>query len=463
MTTSDTSSASPLVIGIVDDEPEDRALLRRAILRGMEGQRAAFLEAENAEGALRLAAGQADTPPPDVLLLDLNLPGLSGLDVLDRLRGEALPLPLPVVVVTGQAHDEAVTVALRLGAQDFVTKHELTPSTIMRIVRAAIERHRMLRQIQEGKNQLRASNESLRALNQTLGTRVAERTAELRASNHQLALQNRELQRFAYVTSHDLKEPLRKIQVFAGLLNTELAETEASEQGRHYAERMSHMAARMQSLVQSLLSYAGISSNEMEVEPVDLNLIAANVLEDLSARVEETSARVEVGVLPEMQGDPVLLYQLLLNLVGNGLKYHREGVPPYVRIFAREPIVNGAPALIIRANGAAFRPSSRFELVVEDDGIGFDEKYLSRIFDPFERLRTEEQYDGSGIGLAICRRVVERHSGTLTAHSDPGAGATFVALLPHQQQATQVAPAATQTPASDDPRTAGESSPPSGR
>jgi signal transduction histidine kinase len=268
----------------------------------------------------------------------------------------------------------------------------------------------------------------LEATNEVIAARVDERTAELRASEESLRAfaarleqSNRELQDFAYVASHDLQEPLRKIQAFGDRLKARFAEA-LGEQGRDYLDRMHNAAARMQNLITDLLAFSRISTKAQPAVLVDLAQATREVLSDLETRIEQTGGRVEIGELPAIEADPLQMRQLLQNLVGNALKFHREDVAPEVKIAGK--ILNGT-------NGHAH--NRRCEIVVEDNGIGFDEKYLDRIFNVFQRLHGRGKYDGTGVGLAICRKIVERHAGTITAKSEPGKGTTFIVTLPMKQ------------------------------
>lgn len=230
----------------------------------------------------------------------------------------------------------------------------------------------------------------------------------------ELERSNRELQDFAYVASHDLQEPLRKIQAFGDRLH-ERHRDALGEQGADYLTRMQSAARRMQILIQDLLAYSRVSSRAQPFVSVDLGEIAQEVITDLQARIEATGARVDVEDLPRLQADPMQIRQLLQNLIGNALKFHREGVPPRVRI-ASEP-----------TDGKAFR------IRVEDNGIGFEPQYAERIFTLFERLHGRSEYEGTGMGLAICRKIAERHGGSITAESTPGEGTTFIVTLPAEQ------------------------------
>ena len=247
----------------------------------------------------------------------------------------------------------------------------------------------------------------------------AERALQQRAQ--ELARSNTELEQFASVASHDLQEPLRKILAFGDRLKRKCGETLDAE-GLDYLERMQNAASRMQTLIHDLLSLSRVASNSHPFAAVSLAEVVRTVVSDLEARIEQLGAQVEIGALPVITADRVQIAQLLQNLVGNGLKFHKHGERPVVKIHGE---------LLDGSNGS--RGVCR--IVVEDNGIGFDEKYLDRIFEVFQRLHGRNEYEGTGIGLAICRKIVERHGGGLTARSSPGMGAKFIVTLP--QQTTQ--------------------------
>jgi signal transduction histidine kinase len=246
------------------------------------------------------------------------------------------------------------------------------------------------------------------------------------AERRRLEHSNRELQDFAYVASHDLQEPLRKIRAFGDRLKALCAEA-LSQRGRDYLERMQQAAARMQTLIEDLLTFSRVTTKAQPFRPVDLSRIAREVVADLEVRLEQTGGRVTVEALPTVDADPLQMRQLLQNLLGNALKFHRPEAPPVVTVRSSnlpEPTVGPA------GSGA---PPQRCQILVEDNGIGFDEKYLDRIFAPFQRLHGRDEYEGTGIGLAVCRKIVERHGGQITATSTPGQGATFIVTLPVTQ------------------------------
>lgn len=249
----------------------------------------------------------------------------------------------------------------------------------------------------------------------------AERDLQAFASS--LEQSNRELQEFAYVASHDLQEPLRKIIAFGDRLTSKFG-SELGETGLDYLDRMQNASARMQTLINDLLAFSRVTTKGRPFELLELNAVVSEVLSDLEIRVTELGASIEVGPLPTLYGDPLQIRQLFQNLLANALKFHRDGVAPLIHISA-EPL----------------RVENRelYRLSIRDNGIGFDEKYLDKIFGVFQRLHGRSSYEGSGIGLAICQKIVRRHGGRITARSVPDQGAQFIIELPVAQKDEQAA------------------------
>lgn len=248
--------------------------------------------------------------------------------------------------------------------------------------------------------------------------------AAMRQRNEALERSNRELQDFAYVASHDLQEPLRKIRSFGDRLQRHY-QAVLGEQGTDYLSRMLNAAVRMQGLISDLLGFSRISSQAKPFESMSLTAAISGVVSDLETRIEETGAKLEIGKLPSLDADPLQMRQLFQNLLGNALKFQREGVPPLVRITARALPPQGG-------RGGVAVPL--WEIRVQDNGIGFDQRYAERIFQVFQRLHQRDAYEGTGVGLAICRKIVDRHDGTITAIGEPGQGATFVIVLPERHE-----------------------------
>jgi PAS domain S-box-containing protein len=260
-----------------------------------------------------------------------------------------------------------------------------------------------------------------------LEQRVRERTAELAALNEALVRSNKNLEEFAYVASHDLQEPLRKIQSFGERLTTRCG-SQLDDQGRECIDRMNSSASRMQRLINDLLMFSRVTTSTQPLGHVDLNKVAHDALSDLENRLHETGGQVHLGPLPTVRADVTQMRQLLQNLIGNALKFHRAGVPPEVHVMSRS-----LPALK-ESNCPVC------EIEVRDNGIGFDPAYADRIFQVFQRLHGRGQYEGTGVGLAICRKIVERHGGSISASGVPGQGATFTVTLPLQNSAGGVSP-----------------------
>jgi PAS domain S-box-containing protein len=229
---------------------------------------------------------------------------------------------------------------------------------------------------------------------------------------------NKALQEFASVVSHDLQEPLRKIRLFGDRLRARYSGALDTE-GLDYIERMQKASGRMRVLIDGLLSYSRIGTRAEPFSQVDLKALVGELVNDLEARIEETGGRVEIGDLPTIEANPDQMRQLFQNLISNALKYH-GAEKPLVRVFSTMPM-------------AGF-----YRIAVEDNGIGFDEKYIDRIFMVFQRLHGRNEFEGTGLGLAICRKIAEHHGGTITARSTPGKGSVFLVSLPLKQ--TSVAP-----------------------
>ena len=264
------------------------------------------------------------------------------------------------------------------------------------VFRDTTERHRAEAEVEEREAELRA-------LNETLEARVAERT-------QQLEQRNRDLQDFAHAASHDLQEPLRKISIFAGMIADEYNDR-LDEQGRYFIDRVQNAAQRLGALVRDLLAYSRVTSRPGDTGEVDLSRVAQTVLGDLELAIRDSGARIQLDPLPTLQADSAQMHQLLQNLIENAVKYRRAGHAPVIRVWAETS-------------------DASVSLNVRDDGIGIEPQHRERIFAPFGRLHGRSEYAGSGIGLAVCRRIAERHGGSIAVEGDKGEGSTFVVTLP---------------------------------
>jgi two-component system, sensor histidine kinase and response regulator len=361
---------------LLEDSPADARLVVET-LRNAEG---GHFEIERAD-RLSDALDQAAEGGVDVILADLGLPDAQGLDVVRRLR-ERVP-SLPLVVLTGSHADESVAFkALQTGAQDYLVKDELAPALLTRALRYAIERKQAEKD-------------------------MAEKQAQLVRARVELD----DLQLFAFSASHDMQEPLHKIQAFVSLLKSEW-DGKLPETGRETLSKIESAAARMSRVIEDVRYFSKIDADRRAFEPVDLREAVGAALRELQTKVKKCGAQIEVGPLPTVRADAGQMQRLFGNLLSNALKFCSK---------------EGAPAVKIRARPA----EDGWCLVeVEDNGIGFEERFLDRLFKPFQRLHTRNEYEGTGLGLAVCHKIVLRHGGKIAARSMPGRGSVFTITLP---------------------------------
>jgi signal transduction histidine kinase len=316
----------------------------------------------------------------DLVLADYNLPHFRGMEAVDVIREKNLSTPL--ILVTGALKSVTAVECLKQGATDYVLKDNLTRLSLC--VRRALEETRLK---QERK---RAQDE--------LANKVDE-----------LARSNRDLEQFAYVSSHDLQEPLRMVAAYTQLL-ADRYRGKLDENADKYIGYAVEGALRMQALIEDLLSFSRVGRNGIEHKETDCNAAIDAALRNLAAAVQESGVIVTRGPLPPLHADHFQLVQLFQNLIGNAIKF-RKHRPPMIKISAQ-------------------RIDDKWQLSIEDNGIGIAADHKEQIFVIFQRLHTREEYSGNGVGLAICKKIVEQHSGRIWVESEPGGGATFQFTLP---------------------------------
>ncbi len=247
-----------------------------------------------------------------------------------------------------------------------------------------------------------------------------QKNHELQLSNEALRRANRDLEQFAYITSHDLQEPLRKISTFTGMAKKAFSKLPSAV----YLEKIENSAQRMSSLIKAILDYARLSSKEEHWLQVDLENILLNVLGDYELFIHEKGAVVEYSGMPGVFGIPKQLEQLFSNLIGNALKFSNE--TPYIHITGGLPNPWETASLQLPLDAGSY-----VRICVEDNGIGFEQQHAEKIFTLFQRLNNQDQFQGSGIGLAICKRIVDNHRGAINVRSQPGVGTRFTIYLPY--------------------------------
>ncbi len=315
----------------------------------------------------------------DIAVVDYQMPVMNGLEMLEKLGAKARRTP--IIMLTGAGNEEIAVQAMKMGAADYLTKDfagryfELLPLVIAEAVERyelRVERIRMQKELQQYAAKLERSN--------------------------------RELEQFAYVVSHDLKEPLQTIRGFTALLAETLEGTQSKDIDG-YIRYISEGTRRMEHLIEGLLDYSRVKFQQMNLEKIDLNALTVTIIQDLNAVIQEKKARVVYDGLPTVLGNANLMHRLMQNLIDNALKYCRER-PPCVHIFASED-------------------RDYWHISVQDNGIGISQKHMERIFMIFQRLHNTKEFPGDGLGLAICKKIVENHGGKIWVESRPGQGSTF--------------------------------------
>jgi len=340
--------------------------------------------------------------PPDLILLDILMPEMDGYEVCRYLKAEASTASIPVIFLTALDDEVDKLKAFEVGGIDYITKPFHMKEVMARIEnQLTIQRQR--RAIAEQNEQLKAQNIRLEQLN-----------TELIKLNSKLEQSNQDLEQFAYIASHDLRSPLQTIIGFAQILNQKYQQY-LDEKGKHYLDRIITGGYRMNKLIGALLEYSRIGCKHLEFKPVDGNKMLAQVLESLQAEIESSHAVIVRDNLPNFIGDEVQIEQLFQNLISNGIKYRHPLVKPQIKITV-EPRIN-----------------FEYLIGIHDNGIGICAEDFQRIFQVFQRLHNSEQYPGTGIGLAVCQKIIDNHGGRLWVESEENQGTSFYFTLRGQE------------------------------
>lgn len=403
---------------LVDDR-EDNLMSMESVLEP-DGYR--FVKANSGRQVLKHLLTDIDFA---LILMDVQMPNLNGFETAALIYERERLRHIPIIFITANNYgDENLFKGYRAGAVDYIYK-PVNPELLRVKVGVFVDLYR--------KNQrLIVQEQKLVAINRNLELEIAERIAseekvtelnkQLLENISQLEAANKDLDLFAFMASHDLQAPLRKIRMFTDRLLAS-PDNAFGKEGQVYLTRIQEVSKRMQDLINDILRFSKISVEKQNFEQIDLNALIGEVLSELEGIIREKHAVVEVESLPVLPASTVLMGPLFSNLISNALKYSKKNVNPRVRIRYEEgPAIN-------RGNGT--EEEMRYgRIYIEDNGIGFEQKYAEQIFDMFRRLHSSAEYEGTGIGLALCKKIVEMHKGYISAQGKPGEGATFIVALP---------------------------------
>lgn len=359
-----------------------------------------------------------------LIIMDVQMPGLDGFEVVKILSGNKRTKEIPVIFLSAISIEKKyIFKGYETGAVDYITKPVDTDLLILKV--------KTFLKIYEQQNQLKIMKDLLskeikirKEAQDNLEVKISERTRELVSKNEELELKNHELQQFAWVVSHDLNEPIRKIQIFIKIIKELYLTTDAK--GIDYVDRTVKAAERMQTLITDLLAYSRLSS-KVKPEKTDLNIVLQEVLSDFDYLIERKNAVIKTSELPTIDSIPSQLRQVFQNLIGNALKFSGNVETPVIEITSE--------LIKTKDFDGEVSPDGKFcRITVKDNGIGFDEIYLDRIFIIFQSLNDRQTYEGTGIGLAIAKKIVDKHNGLITAKSQLDKGASFIIVLPLQYE-----------------------------
>ncbi|RDI14631.1 response regulator [Flavobacterium sp. AG291] len=400
------------MILIVDDIRANILALKKVLqLHGLEAD-----SAESGEEALKKILKKDYS----LIIMDVQMPVMDGFEVVEILAGSNRTKDIPVIFLSAVNKEKRfISRGYETGGVDYITK-PVDPDLLILKVKSFLRLYEQTQELKSMKDLLSKEIEIRKEAQENLEIKVAERTQELVAKNEELEFSNHELQQFAWVVSHDLKEPLRKIETFVKIIDERYLPD--NETAKDYVRRTIKSAERMSNLISDLIDYSRLSSDVVP-QRLNLNAIVEEVLADLDYIVDEKMAVITVNQLPSVIGVSSQLRQLFQNLVSNSLKFSKEGFPPEINITGE--IINEKSF-----DGSLDASGKYCRITVSDNGIGFNEIYLDKIFKIFQSLNDRNAYEGTGIGLAIAKKIVEKHNGIITAKSDVGNGASFIIILP---------------------------------
>jgi len=370
-----------------------------------------------------------------LIILDVQMPGMDGFEVAEAISGFGRSKDIPVLFLSAvKINKTFITRGYHSGGIDYVTK-PFDPDVLLLKVKTFYRLSEQKRELNEMQNVLKdeiefrkKAEKELSDLNHSLEKRVAERTEELYKSNTELENSNNDLQQYASVASHDLKEPLRKIQIYGDRIRKQFLHQ--MPEAETYMEKIITSSQRMTTLINDLLNYSRLSGEGL-FQVTNVNQILEELVSDLEMLITEQHATINISPFPEIEVIPGQIRQLFQNLISNSIKFSRKDVPPVITIAVERTAAK-------QLKGPASSEGEFCRISIADNGIGFNEIYKDKIFTMFQRLHSKEAFEGTGIGLAIVKKIIEKHDGVISVQSRENEGTTFTFVIPmHQSKLTR--------------------------
>ncbi len=404
---------------LVDDRPDNLFSIETIL----EPDGYLFVKANSGKQALKILLKEFDFA---LILMDVKMPVLNGLETATLIYEREKLRNIPIIFITAHNEDDNIFQGYKAGAVDYIYK-PINPQLLRAKVAVFIDLYKKNYRLQVQEQKLKAANETLeKEIEERIKSeaQVKELNLQLMENIIHLKASNEELDHFAYIASHDLQEPLRKIRTFSDILLNRY-KSKLDDTAEDYLGKIEKASRRMQLLIEDILSLSRFSNNSDEFSIADANELMHTVITDLELMVQEKKASIKIKKLAQIPVIPSLFVQLFQNLISNALKFSKEDSAPSIKISAEE--VKGA---MIPNLPPDLHNKDYYSISVSDNGIGFEEKYADHIFVIFKRLHNNNDFEGTGIGLAICKKIVDKHNGFIFASSKPGKGSVFTVALP---------------------------------
>ncbi|MFT4153600.1 ATP-binding protein [Parafilimonas sp.] len=344
----------------------------------------------------------------ELIILDVQMPGMDGYEVAENITGYSKSKDIPIIFLSAVNIDKRfITKGYTSGGVDYITK-PFDPELLLLKIKTFVRLYKQTKELNDIKHNLEK--------------KVEERTAELIEANKELEASNTELQQYAFIASHDLQEPLRKIITFSQIVKERFM---GNNDAGQYINRIIASSERMRTLINDLLSYSRLATDP-DFVTASLNTVIRGAITDLELAIKEKKANISVDNLPAIEMIPDQIRQVFQNIISNAIKFSQPAAAPEIKIWSDLTKEKSAGSKAAAKGGYC-------RIYIADNGIGFNEQYLDKIFTMFQRLHGRSEYQGTGIGLSIVKKIIEKHNGLVTARSREGKGTTFILVLPVTQ------------------------------